>query len=211
MVKDYKYLLFDWDGCLADTMAVWIRAYAKTYKMYGLDVSDTDIAEKSMGKKYPPAEYGIADIEMFVRRLLDNVDKEMGQAGLSEGAKDMLGNMNLAGKKMAIVSSSRRQFIERTLLMEQAENYFKFIIDINDVARLKPDPEGIIKALERFGALPEEVVMIGDSHNDILAGQNANMATILYYPKSHESLYSAEYIKSFKPTRIIRDFRELIM
>jgi pyrophosphatase PpaX len=43
------------------------------------------------------------------------------------------------------------------------------------VEKPKPDPEGILKALNVFGATKDEAVMIGDSNADIKAGNAAGV------------------------------------
>ncbi len=41
----------------------------------------------------------------------------------------------------------------------------------------KPNPEGLLRIMEERGILPAETLMVGDSVNDILAGQGAGVAT----------------------------------
>jgi phosphoglycolate phosphatase len=41
----------------------------------------------------------------------------------------------------------------------------------------KPNPEGLLRIMEERGTLPAETLMVGDSVNDILAGQGAGVAT----------------------------------
>ena len=43
---------------------------------------------------------------------------------------------------------------------------------IDDVEHVKPHPEPQ-KALELLDAKPEEALMVGDNHHDIVGGQNA--------------------------------------
>ena len=44
---------------------------------------------------------------------------------------------------------------------------------IDDVEHVKPHPEPLQKALELLDAKPEEALMVGDNHHDIVGGQNA--------------------------------------
>lgn len=48
-----------------------------------------------------------------------------------------------------------------------------------DCAPAKPAPDGVQLLLSRFGAQPEEAVMVGDWVFDIQAGRNAGTATVL--------------------------------
>lgn len=44
---------------------------------------------------------------------------------------------------------------------------------IDDVEHVKPHPEPLQKALQLLDAKPEEALMVGDNHHDIVGGQNA--------------------------------------
>ena len=47
-----------------------------------------------------------------------------------------------------------------------------------DVARRKPDPEGIVKCLDRLGVPPGSAIYVGDSDVDIAAGRAAGVGTV---------------------------------
>jgi phosphoglycolate phosphatase len=51
--------------------------------------------------------------------------------------------------------------------------YFFQIYGGNSFVTKKPDPEGLLALMEEAGASPEETLMIGDSHVDILTAKNA--------------------------------------
>ena len=50
------------------------------------------------------------------------------------------------------------------------------VIGLDDVKVTKPDPEGIVKAMELLGV--KKAVYIGDNITDIQAGKNAGIKTI---------------------------------
>ena len=52
------------------------------------------------------------------------------------------------------------------------------IITEGDVARTKPDPEGILKALDHLGLRPDEVIAIGDHPVDVAAASAAGVHLI---------------------------------
>jgi beta-phosphoglucomutase-like phosphatase (HAD superfamily) len=35
-MKNYNYILLDWDGCLAKTLDIWLQAYKDTFAEYGV-------------------------------------------------------------------------------------------------------------------------------------------------------------------------------
>lgn len=57
------------------------------------------------------------------------------------------------------------------------EPYFSTVLGGDSQYGLKPDPAGILAMVEKYRVDPERTLMIGDSKNDILAGQNAGVQT----------------------------------
>jgi phosphoglycolate phosphatase len=56
--------------------------------------------------------------------------------------------------------------------------YFLSIYGGNSFNSKKPNPEGLLALMAEAGALPEETVMIGDSHVDVLTARNAGAWSI---------------------------------
>ena len=52
------------------------------------------------------------------------------------------------------------------------------IVTCDDVAATKPDPEGVLRALEELGVAPDEAIVIGDLDVDIIAGKKAGVVTV---------------------------------
>lgn len=52
------------------------------------------------------------------------------------------------------------------------------IVTVDDVTRAKPDPEGIIKVMEKLGVQPDEVIVMGDHPFDMQAAQAAGAHAI---------------------------------
>jgi phosphoglycolate phosphatase len=56
--------------------------------------------------------------------------------------------------------------------------FFSQVYGGNSFATKKPDPEGARNLLDEYGVVAEEAAIVGDSHVDILTGQNAGMYTV---------------------------------
>lgn len=70
----------------------------------------------------------------------------------------------------------------------------------------KPHPEPVEKALVLLNAQPEEAVMVGDNHHDILSGKNAGTKTagVAWSAKGRE------HIASYEPDVILEEMKDLI-
>ena len=107
---------------------------------------------------------------------------------------------------MGIVTSKVRMTSLMGLKLCGLSEFFQTIVSVDDVQKAKPDPEGIRKAMQALGSSTEHTLMVGDSHYDIEAAHNAGVqsAGVAW------SMKGIEYLKSYKPTYIIDDIRELL-
>ncbi|BBI69853.1 hypothetical protein PKHYL_40440 [Psychrobacter sp. KH172YL61] len=70
----------------------------------------------------------------------------------------------------------------------------------------KPDPAPLLHVCTQLGITPDQAIMIGDSRNDILAGQNANMDTLgLSYGYNY-----GQDIRELGPTEAFDHFTDLV-
>lgn len=106
---------------------------------------------------------------------------------LYPGAHDLLELLEIQDIPCAIVSNKPHEITDAILNKMGIHKYFASIIGPEQTSHVKPDPEGLILALQhinegRQGAgkneiLPENVLMVGDTHTDIEAGKNAGTKT----------------------------------
>ena len=73
----------------------------------------------------------------------------------------------------------------------------------------KPDPEGILSALEHLGVAKEKAVMLGDTDKDLGAAKNAGIDSILFYPKIHQQFYERQEFEAFEPAFVLESWNEL--
>lgn len=208
MSKDYEAYLFDWDGTLAQTFEIWFKALRIAYEAYDIHLTDREIAHGfgdyshciKMG--VPAAEKNNFNELVFKAAHADNVLTPP----LYSGAVEMLNRLKSQHKKLALITSCERQTIDIVLSHHELVDLFDLVISVNDVKVHKPDPEGILFTIEKFGVDPADAVMIGDSDKDLGAAKNAKIDSILFYPESHELVYDRAYLESFNPVATVRDW-----
>jgi pyrophosphatase PpaX len=135
-----------------------------------------------------------------------NIDRHDALVTEFPGVHEVLGKLRAAGIKLGIVTSKVRITSEMGLRLCGLYDYFDSIVTVQDVKWPKPDPEGIRKALKELGSDVEGSLMVGDSHYDIEAAQNAGIpsAAVAW------SLKGIPYLERYNPTYIIHDIRELL-
>ena len=209
-MKNYQYILLDWDGNLAKTLHVWIEVYRIILNREGFYPGDEEIAHSfggltgylvGLGFKDPDPFYEQAD--QLAKKMLPNVE-------LYPDALEVLAYLKDKNKKTALVTTSKRTYIEHLLDRYEMHRLFDVVITHDDVTEHKPNPESLNKALVELGGNKDEAIMIGDSQSDLGAAVNAGVDSVLFYPPEHEKFYNLELLKQHKPTYIVDDFRKVI-
>jgi len=79
--------------------------------------------------------------------------------------------------EMAILTNKPVDMTRTILLGLSLSRHFVDVRGGDSFGNKKPHPEGLLQILKDRGASPAESLMVGDSVNDILAGQGAGVAT----------------------------------
>ncbi len=66
-------------------------------------------------------------------------------------------------------------------------NYFTYSVTTMDVAKPKPDPEGIYLIMDKFKASKEQLLFIGDAYTDYHAAKAADVKFLAFENKLEES------------------------
>lgn len=208
-MKTYSAILFDWDGCLAQTLELWLAAYKEVFARYGLTPTDEVITSQVFGDWQGAATQGVADVEGFNRQMKEILTAKLATVALAEGAKPLLEHLHEAGKRVALLTTSTRSLVAPALDFHHIHHLFDFILTGDDVAQHKPHPESIEKALATFQVDKAAAIMIGDSKSDLGAAQNAQVDSALYYPSSHQLFYAREELLRYQPTYVLDTFSSL--
>lgn len=211
MKKNYNYILFDWDGCLAKTLQIHLDAYKDTFAEYDIFPTDVEVTKQVFGDWNGPAKLGVEDVPTFTDAYLARVVQHFAEAPLYPHALETVKKLKKAGKKIALVTTSTVKLIKPALKKTKMEKYFEFVLAAEDVKEHKPAPEIINKSLAKWKAPKEESIIIGDSKSDLGAANNAKIDAVLFSPKDHDIFYDEkELTETYKPTFVIDDHKELL-
>ena len=175
-----KYLFFDLDGTLTDSMPGIARAVQYALRRFGIDVQDLAALKPFLG---PPLRdsfmefYGMspeeADRAVAVSREYF-VPRGMFENELYPGIPELLQRLQQAGFRMAIVSNKADPAVQliRTL-------YFDGIIDVavgeSPACSKKPAPDMVLAALQRLGSTADDAIYLGDSEVDLQTARNSGL------------------------------------
>jgi pyrophosphatase PpaX len=209
MTNKITTILFDLDGTLIDTNDLIITTYLHTLdKYYPKQYKREDILpfigptlHEAFGSIDPDrVEEMILEYRTFNIANHDELVKEF--AGVLETVQ----TLKEKGYKLGIVTTKRHDVTMKGLRLMNLDALFEVIIAYDHVSKTKPDPEPIFKALEQLNSTPEETIMVGDNHHDILAGKNAGTLTA----GCAWSIKGREYIAKYEPDYILENMMDLI-
>lgn len=193
-----RNVLFDFDGTLANTLPLTVHAMQIVFKKYEGRTFDHDGIVSMFG---PPEEGMIADnfsnkesiteatelyFELYEKEHYNFVEK-------NEEIIDLLHLLKDQGMKIGVITGKAR----RSYLISEEKLGFKGLFDSvitgDEVARPKPDPEGIKRTLEKFEADLDASIYVGDANGDTLAGKAAGIhtAAVQWLPVSQSSAFPA--------------------
>lgn len=204
-----KALLFDFDGTLLDTNELIIQTF-----MY--------VLEDRFPGQYSPQDcinfIGPSLKETFEQITPNEVDemtakyREWNLAHHDElvtefdGVLPTLEQLKNQDIRLAIVSTKRRDTIEKGLSLMGAGHLFELVIGLEDVRHVKPNPEPVLLAIEKLGVNKEDVMMIGDNYHDIEAAKNAGVlsAGVAW------SIKGEDFLKQYNPDYILQHMSDLL-
>ena len=183
MAGKFDYVLFDFDGTIADTGRGIMRCALLALNFYGYDEPEKERLKAFIG---PPLvdsflTYG-ADLET-ARKMVDKYREHYSAGGmfesdLYEGAEDMLKALYDAGCKMAIASSKPGKYVAAILEKLGIDGYFSFI-SAPEIGHVNPTKQELIDAaVSALGADKAKTVMVGDRLFDIEGARLAGVRSI---------------------------------
>ena len=192
--RTYMYVIFDMDGVIVDSEAVYLAGYLHAAQLYDLPIEDMRTAVDRATGVTPMTERAIMT-ETFGHLPQFSMDKtykacrdyfnnivETGQMKLKPGAAEILRFLNDNKIPTGLASSSPRAMIEKVLKPHDVLQYFDTVVSGDMVERGKPDPEIFLKCAAQLG-IPEskysETFVIEDSHNGIRAAYAAGMQPVM--------------------------------
>ncbi len=98
------------------------------------------------------------------------------------------------------------RFVPKILQSFGWQDLFEEVLGGDSLPTKKPDPAPLLHVCDVLGVMQDKAVMIGDSKNDILAGQNANIDTLAL---SYGYNYGQD-IRTSNPTHAFNSFAELL-
>ena len=178
--------IFDVDGTLVTfslDLRVWRRTLLDLVKRRGFDPGGLD--EGSSTQAILEAVESQAAHDKFVRlrsevfALLDRLELEgAASATVFPDAVEVLQRLKSRGVRLCVVTNSGKAAALQSLKKADLDRFFEFVLTRDDTEKMKPRPEGILKAIEMLNVRPADAYYIGDSRYDITAAKQAGAKVV---------------------------------
>jgi HAD superfamily hydrolase (TIGR01509 family) len=176
-------LVFDFDGLILDTEVPVLASWQEVYRAHGVELP-MDTWLETIGTadhEFDP----FAHLQELLGRPLDREplqgdrirhrDAILHAQETLPGVREYLESARRLGLKLAVASSSRRQWVAGHLERLGIDEHWDVVKTSDDVTRTKPDPELYLAAVEALGVRPDQAVAFEDSENGVKAARAAGL------------------------------------
>lgn len=211
-MKQYKYLLFDLDGTIINSVTGITRCVEYALNHFGIQVNDLHQLQPFIG---PPLldsfkefyhftdEQAITAVAKYRERY---ANKGIMENQLYNGIADLLTEAKQTGKILMLATSKPEIFAKQILNYFQLTDHFSFIAGsgLDGSLHTKTDVINYVLQANKITDL-SSVVMIGDRKHDITGAKNTGIDSIgvLYGFGNYEELWQVG------ATYIVKDIAEL--
>ena len=170
-----KYIIFDFDGTLADSTDVFIQAwnlYAPKYRYDPIDIEGV-IATKhlSLSQRARVYHFPMYKLPIILPKVYRYFKENVKEVKLFEGIKDMLSGLTQEGYKIVVVSSNAKENIELLFKQEGVES----VSEVLTSSRIFSKDTVLKKFMKQKRVTPDDILYVGDELRDILACNKVNV------------------------------------
>lgn len=215
-----KLLMFDFDGTLIDSVPDLADATNIMLEQLGKPPYPLQTIEKWVGNGARllveralsgsvevDDNLALADVEaaeqlFFAAYGAYDASKTVAYPAVDQGLRQL----KEAGFTLALVTNKPIRFVPHILEGLGWTPLFDMVLGGDSLPVKKPDPAQLLHVCKTLNVAPTQALMIGDSINDILAGQNAGIDTIgLSYGYNY-----GNDIRDSEPNQVFDTFAELL-
>jgi len=210
-LTEYKLLIFDWDGTLADSIGRIVTAMQGAAQRAGRPERDPPAVKGIIGLGLPEAILTLypdmtpEEVIAFRQHYADlYIAMDAEPSPLFAGVRESLEAFRAQGYRLAVATGKARRGLDRVLKAHGWEDFFDITRAADETAS-KPDPLMLNQILAHCAVRPEQALMVGDASFDLLMARNAGIDSVAV----GYGAQSMERLLTFEPRLAIDSFPEL--
>lgn len=185
-MKQYKAILLDFDGTLADSLDSVVEPYVLAMKAVGIPFTKDDVAEALHHSITQNLErYGVKEadrLSLFAKVFFESFEdeKNLKKVKIFAEVPSFLEKAKENGILLGVVSGNTVPHIKKVFKIFGLIDSFSFYVGGDMIKKPKPDPESLLLAFKQMPGIPREgICYVGDSLQDVECAQNAGIDGIL--------------------------------
>jgi pyrophosphatase PpaX len=193
--SNYRGVVFDFDGTLLDSMPLVLEGMAMIVEQFRPRPDRAEVLESLGGpsaacllRLLGGREHLAAALRAYTRFFTEHDESTR----LFRGARKLLRELHSTEIPLGLWTGRDRNLTEVRLRALALMDCFDVLICGDDLDSYKPDPEGLLRIVRRWGLPPAEVLFVGDADQDF-AGANA--AGVPFVAIRHDRAIAPELLK----------------
>jgi HAD superfamily hydrolase (TIGR01509 family) len=185
-----RAFVFDIGGVLVKNDEALLGAIFLALEENGLHPTDRETTFRAFGhSNYLNVEtavrtcYNGPDVANMVQRCFKTFQtifpfKVASSFEIFPGNLEVLTHLKAKGFRLGVFSGLNRIEAEASLDALKIKGFFPVIVTLDEVKRTRPDPGGLLLAVEKLGCVPKECIYVGDTVADIQMARNAGVPIV---------------------------------
>lgn len=185
-MRPFDLVIFDLDGTLVDTLPDVHASINKTLAQLDLPQVPVEQTTKAIGPG--PSEFikfilssenihRAPDFYDAFRAIYSQHSSDTSE--MFEGMPQLILQLKKENIRLALATNKARLDTEPLIAKFGFDQLFDIIITRDEVENPKPAPDMLLKACRFLNVSPQRTLMLGDTDNDILAAQKADILSCL--------------------------------
>lgn len=174
-------VVFDFDGTLADTIAIIVDAFRHSTTTVLGWAEDDDTIRAGIGRTLADRMREIdperaAELEgVYVPFMAAELPRRV---SAYPGMVELVTDLRAAGVRVGVATSRRRAQTAAALAALGLDRHIEVLVALEDTEIHKPQPDPLLLACSRLGVDPTSSVYVGDAVVDVRAAQAAGMSSV---------------------------------
>jgi len=183
LLDPFRLVAFDMDGVLVDSFRCWWMLLNDTLALRGHRPLTREEFESTWGQDVEADRrrfFPDWTVERLTRYYEERFPEYMKHVEVEPGSAEVLDNLRLEGKLLAVATNSPMQIATKLLENAALASRFDRIAGVDLVEKGKPEPDLLVHIGKDLNVSAEEMCYVGDSEFDAAAARAAGVFFIGY-------------------------------
>lgn len=179
----YQAVFFDFDYTLGDATQAIFTGFSRALTAMGFPAPDREAVRRTVGMQVSdaytlltgdPSQEGRERFYDLFHPIARDLQAQ-GMVDLLPGSRELLEGLRAAGVPAALVSAKNESTLRDIMENKGLHGLFAQVVGGGTVKSHKPDPEGLLWAMDRLGLQRENILYCGDTVIDAQTAKNAGV------------------------------------